>query len=257
MKRKSLLLVVLVLILLSSFFYLPASAAQSQALTCTMHHTVQRGETLAKIANKYLVSWQWLAVINKLSSDRVRAGQRLCVQLTDMEKLQAACTQTHIVKRGEDLSKIARLYGVTWQWLATINGLEDPSHIFAGNRLCVQTTTSTSPPATPAPPSPAPPIATGTIPTFSIVSVEQNQTVTIQTYNFPTHATFEARMGGMGTRGVNGILAGTIETGRNGSFIVTFVIPPALYGRSQIAIRLESPGSNYFAYNWFYNKNTP
>ena len=252
MKRKSLLLVFLVLILLSGFLYLPASAAQNQSLTCTMHHTVQRGETLAKIANKYLVSWRWLAVINKLSSDRVRAGQRLCVQLTDMEKLQAACTQTHIVKSGEDLSKIARLYGVTWQWLATINGLEDPSHIFAGNRLCVRTTTSTSTPATP-----APPIATGSIPTFSIVSVEQNQTITIQTYNFPTHATFEALMGGMGTGGVNGILAGTIETGNKSSFVVTFVIPPALYGRSQIAIRLERPGSKYYAYNWFYNRNAP
>jgi LysM repeat protein len=252
MKRKSLLLVFFVLILLSSFLYLPASAAQSSALTCTMHHTVQRGETLTKIANKYLVSWRWLAVINKLSSDRVRAGQRLCVQLTDLEKVQAACTQTHIVKRGEDLSKIARLYGVTWQWLASINRLDDPNHIFAGNRLCVQTVTSTSTPSTPSPPN-----VTGVIPTFSIVSVEQNQTVTIQTYNFPTHVTLDARMGRMGTRGVNGILAGTIETGKSGSFIVTFDIPSALYGRSQIAIRLESPESDYYAYNWFYNRNAP
>jgi LysM repeat protein len=252
MKRKKLLLVFFVLVLLSSFLYLPVSAARNSALTCTMYHTVQKGETLTKIANKYLVSWRWLAVINKLSSDRVRAGQKLCVQLTDIEKMQAACTQTHIVKRGEDLSKIARLYGVTWQWLASFNRLDDPSHIFAGNRLCVQTATSTSTPLAPAPLN-----VTDVIPTFSIVSVEQNQTVTIQTYNFPTHATFEARMGRMGTRGVNGILAGTIEIGNRGSFIVTFEIPSALYGRSQIAIRLESPESGYYAYNWFNNRDAP
>jgi hypothetical protein len=39
--------------------------------------------------------------------------------------------------------------------------------------------------------------------------------------------------------------------------VVTFEIPPALYGLSQIAIRLQSADSGYFAYNWFYNTTTP
>ncbi len=214
-----------------------------------MVHTVKAGETLEKIADKYKVSQGWLALINHLKDGRVRAEHKLCVQLTDIAKLQAACTQFYTVKRGEDLSKIARIYGVTWQWLARINGLSDPNHIFAGNRLCVQT--GTSPGATPAPTLAA---STGVIPTFSIVSVVQDRSVTIQTYNFPANRTFNVRMGRIGTRGVNGSLAGTIQTGSAGSFVVTLEIPPALSGRGQIAIRLESVGSGYFAYNWFYNK---
>ena len=250
MKRKNLLLVFFVLILLSGFLYLPVSAERSSALSCTMHHTVKSSETLKQIAKKYQVSWRWLAVINELDGDRIRTGQKLCVQLTDTDKVQAACTQTHIVKRGEDLSKIARLYAVTVQWLVRINGLDDPSHIYAGNRLCVQSSSGM-------PPAPTPSNDTGVIPTFSIVSVEQDGSVTIRTSNFPANHTFDVRMGKMGTRGVDGTLAGTIETGKGGSFAVTFEIPPTLYGRSQIAIRLESPDSGYFAYNWFYNRSAP
>ena len=252
MKRKNLLLAFIVLILLSGFIYIPASAAPSSALTCTMTHTVKSGETLKKIAKKYQVSWRWLAVINDLSGERVRTGQKLCVQLTDSDKVQAACTQVHTVKRGENLSRIARQYGVTVQFLVRINGLDDPSHIYAGNRLCVKTRAGSGP-------SPAPPPSnvTGLIPTFSIASVARNDTVTIRTHNFPASDSFDVRMGKMGTRGVNGILAGTIESGKGGSFVVTLQIPPALAGLKQVAIRLESPDSGYFAYNWFYNSNAP
>jgi LysM repeat protein len=247
MKRKNLLLVFFVLVLVSGSFSQPTPALAG--LTCTMYHTVKGGETLAKIAEKYKVSQGWLALINHLKDGRVLPEHKLCVQLIDTAKLQAACTQFYIVKRGEDLSKIARMYGVTWQWLARINGLSDPNHIYAGNRLCVQT--GTSPGATPAPTLSS---AASVIPTFSIVSVDKNHTVTVQTYNFPANRTFNVRMGRIGSRGVNGILAGTVETGSAASFKVTFVIPPGLYGLGQIAIRLESPGSGYFAYNWFYNK---
>jgi LysM repeat protein len=248
MKRKNLPLAFLVLILLSGFLYLPASAARSSALACTMRHTVKSDETLKKIAKKYNVSWRWLAVINDLSSDRVRTGQKLCVQLTDTTKVQAACTQIHTVKRGEDLSKIARQYGVTVQWLIRTNGLDDPNHIYAGNKLCVGNGTSGG-----APPTQQPSNQTGVIPTFSVVSVAQDNSVTIKTSNFPANDIFDVRMGKMGTRGVNGTLAGTIESGKGGSFVVTFQIPANLYGSRQIAIRLESPDSGYFAYNWFYN----
>jgi hypothetical protein len=151
------------------------------------------------------------------------------------------------VKRGEDLSKIARQYGVTVQWLIRTNGLDDPNHIYAGNKLCVENGTSGGTPA------PTPSGSTGVIPTFSIVSVAEDNSVTIKTSNFPANDSFDVRMGKMGTRGVNGALAGTIETGNGSSFVVTFQIPANLYGLNQISIRLESPDSGYFAYNWFYN----
>lgn len=92
------------------------------------------------------------------------------------------------------------------------------------------------------------------IPTFSIVSVNPDKTVTIKTYNFPKQDTFKVLMNYMGTRGVNGIVVDTISSGSGGSFTATFSIPAALKGQYQIAIRLQSTsGSGYYAYNWFYN----
>jgi hypothetical protein len=92
------------------------------------------------------------------------------------------------------------------------------------------------------------------IPTISIVSVVEDETVTIRTHNFPANQTFTARMGALGTRGVGGTVVGTTGSGPGGSFLVTYDIPDNLVGLNAIAIRLESP-QGYFAYNWFYNSS--
>ncbi len=247
MRSKNFLLAFLVVILLSGSLNLSASAAPSASLTCTMYHTVKGGETLEKIANKYKVSTGWLALVNGLSGDKVQPEHKLCVQLTDTAKLQAACTRVHIVQKGEDLSKIANLYGVTLGSLIAINRLKDPDHIYAGNRICIQNTGTSGASS-----------VIGAIPTFSINSVDKNKTVTIQTFNFPADKTFNVFMGRIGTRAINGIVAGAVDTNDGGSFVVTFQIPAALKGLNQIAIRLEAADdSGYFAYNWFYNRTTP
>ena len=93
-----------------------------------------------------------------------------------------------------------------------------------------------------------------TIPTFSIVTIVPNTSITILTFNFPSMDSFDVLMGPMGTQGVNGIKAGTISSGSGGSFSGTFKIPASLKNYYQIAVRLQSnTGSGYFAYNWFYN----
>ncbi len=94
------------------------------------------------------------------------------------------------------------------------------------------------------------------IPTFSILSVDKDVSVTILTNNFPAKDKFTVRMGLMGTRGVGGVEVDKIKTGSGGSFKATFPIPTSLKGERQIAIRLESPTSGFFAFNWFYNKNS-
>jgi hypothetical protein len=95
------------------------------------------------------------------------------------------------------------------------------------------------------------------IPTFSIASVVTDQNVTIQTNNFPAGQTFRVTMGAMGTRGINGIYVGDIDSGPGGTSTFTFPIPPALYGSYQISIRAQTSHANpYFAYNWFYNNTS-
>ena len=91
------------------------------------------------------------------------------------------------------------------------------------------------------------------IPTFSIVSVVADASVTIKTYNFPADQTFTVRMGAYGTLGIGGIIVTTTDSGVGGSFTATYNIPTALKGYAKIAIRLESTTSGYYAYNWFVN----
>jgi hypothetical protein len=158
--------------------------------------------------------------------------------------LAATCTQYHRVRAGQTLYSIGLIYGVSWTKLAKINNLSNPRLIFTGQQLCVSTSGSvTTPPSS-------------YVPTFSIVSVVRDSTVTIKTANFPSNDTFNVLMGKFGTQGVNGIKVGTFNSGSGGSKSATFNIPTSLQGRSKIAIRLESPTSGYFSYNWFYNYNS-
>jgi hypothetical protein len=94
-------------------------------------------------------------------------------------------------------------------------------------------------------------------PYFFISSVVKDQNVTIQAYNFPPNDTFTVRMGPYGSLGIGGVVVGTTDTGVGGAFTATYNIPAALIGSYKIAIRLESPNTGYYAYNWFYNNSTP
>lgn len=50
----------------------------------------------------------------------------------------AGCTQYHTVQRGENLYRIARHYGTTYQALQRLNNLPNANHIRVGQRLCVR-----------------------------------------------------------------------------------------------------------------------
>jgi LysM repeat protein len=63
----------------------------------------------------------------------------VCLMAATFVPAQASgnCVQFHVVQRGETLARIARIYGTTWAYLASINGLANPNRIFAGQFLCV------------------------------------------------------------------------------------------------------------------------
>ncbi len=91
-------------------------------------------------------------------------------------------------------------------------------------------------------------------PTIAITAINPDSSVTFTTYNFPANDRFEVLMGLMGTRGLNGVSAGRIDSGKGGTQTYVVSIPPALYGQEAIAIRVQSiSGSKYYAYNWFNN----
>lgn len=94
------------------------------------------------------------------------------------------------------------------------------------------------------------------IPTMSILSVNADKDVTVQTYNFPPGRDFKVLMGKIGTKGVGGIQVATVNSGTGGGFKATYDIPAALRGDYQIAIRLQTIDGYYFAFNWFFNNTT-
>ncbi len=94
-------------------------------------------------------------------------------------------------------------------------------------------------------------------PTIAIASVVQGTSVTVLGSNFPPNDTFWVRMNYMGTKGVSGTIVETVTTDASGNLSdTTYSIPSALQNEYKVAIRLISPDTGYFAYNWFYNNTT-
>jgi LysM repeat protein len=161
-------------------------------------------------------------------------------------QIPANCTQTYTIKAGDTLAKIAAAHNTSWRTLAEINKIENPNKIYTGTKICLAVSAATPVPTTPA----------ATAPTISIQSVVKDSSVTIKTANYPANRTFEVLMGAMGTRGINGVKVGTLESGTGGVKEATFNIPTSLQGSARIAIRLQSTTGGYFSYNWFHNSST-
>lgn len=98
--------------------------------TSTGVYTVKSGDTLSSIAQKYGTTWQALAASNGLSNPNlIYPNQVLKVPGP------ASTQQTYTVKQGDTLSGIASANGTSWQTLAAINGLSNPSLIYPGQVL--------------------------------------------------------------------------------------------------------------------------
>jgi hypothetical protein len=99
-------------------------------------------------------------------------------------------------------------------------------------------------------------LAPGTYPSTNITTVEGGKSVTVEGTNFTVNDTYTVRMGWFGTRGINGIVVGTVDTGAVSTFTASFDIPEALQGAASIAIRFESNNTPYYAFDWFNNVDT-
>ncbi len=134
--------------------------------------------------------------------------------------------------------------------------MQSPTTGYFAYNWFFNTSSNTSPTPTP-PPSTPPPSGYSGFPTFTITAVVKGSTVTISGVNFPPNDTFTVLMGPFGTKGVGGTNVGSTSTGSGGSLSATYNIPGSLAESTKIAIRLQSPTSGYFAYNWFWNSTAP
>lgn len=122
-------------------------------------YRVEAGDTLSRIAQKFNVRLSELLKANDMSmSSIIRPGQTLSIpsELNNRDVGSSPSTQvtnrvvppgasTHIVKKGENLSRISSIYGVSVSQIMEWNGLSNPSLIRAGQPLIVSQGVSETP----------------------------------------------------------------------------------------------------------------
>lgn len=109
-------------------------------------HTVQRGESLSIIAQRYGVTVDDILQANSIDNpNRIYAGQQLNIWTTQASLADnAPVTQPteaesipYTVQPGEHLAQIAARYGIDWPTLAQVNGITNPSMVYAGQQIMI------------------------------------------------------------------------------------------------------------------------
>jgi LysM repeat protein len=126
-----------------------AAAAPAAQPAAARVHTVERGQNLTVIARSYGVTVAAIVQANGIGNPRlIFAGQQLTIPgPADADPVEAppaappatapAAARVHTVERGQNLTVIARSYGVTVAAIVQANGISDPSRIYAGQRLTI------------------------------------------------------------------------------------------------------------------------
>jgi len=132
-------------------------------------HRVQRGETISGIATRYRVSQNALVEVNNLRSRNfIREGQVLRlpgsngarpITLAQRDGLPSGDGDTYIVRAGDSIDRIARMYGVSAADLLARNAIPDADRIYIGQELIVGGAVDASPAATTGQPPSGEPVA--------------------------------------------------------------------------------------------------
>jgi LysM repeat protein len=131
----------------------PVEAVVPQSDGQAGSYVVKSGDSLTKIAQVNGVSLSSLLQANGLSkSSIIRPGQNLVIPEGGTSPAVSASSivvpsdaLTHTVKKGDNLTRIAAIYGTTVKRVMELNGLSDPGKIQIGQNLIVSDSGSTTP----------------------------------------------------------------------------------------------------------------
>lgn len=114
---------------------LPAPPADT---TASIVYTVRYRDTVWDLARRYGTTVQAIATANNLADPRrIYVGQKLIIAGATLNPPQSPAPVYHIVQRGENLTRIARLYGKTIWDLVRANAIRNPNLIYPGQRLVI------------------------------------------------------------------------------------------------------------------------
>lgn len=141
-RRQFFVLTLAVLVVLGAI--LPAMTAAAapppQPAQCCQGfwYVVKRGDSLSGIAIRFGTTVRAIKEANGIENvNLIYVGQRLWIPACRPAPPGPSCRLVHVVKRGETLSSIARMYGVSVKALMRANGIHDPNRIWVGQRLCI------------------------------------------------------------------------------------------------------------------------
>jgi membrane-bound lytic murein transglycosylase D len=102
-------------------------------------YVVQKGDVLSLIAEKHGIGLSVLRSANRLSNrSMIRVGQRLRIPIDGEGAMQSERNkQVHVVRRGENLSTIAKKYRTSVSHIAKLNSLDNRALIFVGRKLVI------------------------------------------------------------------------------------------------------------------------
>ena len=107
--------------------------------TRTVTYTVQSGDTLWQIANKYGTTVQEIANINRIANPNlIYPGQVLQILENSTvagKEERGTGSIVYTVKRGDTVSKIAMAYGVTVNHIVEINDIQNANLIYPGEKI--------------------------------------------------------------------------------------------------------------------------
>ncbi|WP_176466764.1 LysM peptidoglycan-binding domain-containing protein [Terribacillus saccharophilus] len=111
------------------------SPQKSTSTAAAGSYTVKKGDTLSKIAAANNTTVKALQDLNGIDDpNHIEAGQTIKLKGSSSKP---AAGGTYVVKKGDNLTKIAKAYGTTVKALQDLNGIKDPDLIKAGQKLKV------------------------------------------------------------------------------------------------------------------------
>lgn len=139
-------------------------ASSSSQPSGTESYVVKRGDTLSGLATKFNTTVSDIKNANGLRGDTIRLEQKLTIPVNSRSSSGSKPSTSsytpssrsvsskpvsssrspvegdivHVVKRGESISKIAQMYGVTSRQLMEDNGISDPTKLQAGAELQIR-----------------------------------------------------------------------------------------------------------------------